>query len=180
MAQLFADYRPTDRGTPIAVDVRPLERRDIDECTALAVERNGGVPATWHGSFERSLSRADQQTFVASHDGRVVGYGTTAWMDLSTQDGARNVPDGWYLTGVVVAPAYRRRGVGRLLTEERLRWLGPRTDSVWYFATAMNKSSLDLHTALGFQEVTRDFAVPGVTFTGGEGVLSVKDLTGPR
>jgi len=41
-------------------------------------------------------------------------------------------------------------------------------DEIWYFT---NAASLLLHYRLGFREVTRDFTYPGVTFTGGVGVL---------
>ncbi len=176
---LFADYRPRDRGVPLEVDVRGLAATDVDGCVTLAVRRNGGEPATWRRSFVEILGRDDQHTVVAVHDDRVVAYASTAYLRLSDRTGAVNAPDAWYLTGVVVAPEVRRRGVGRRLTEARLDWLAARTDAVWYFAAALNRASLDLHAELGFQEVTRDFAVPGVTFTGGEGVLSVKHLREP-
>lgn len=179
MHRLFADYQPDNHGEPLSTDVRPLATHHIDECVVLAVQRNGGAHDHWAAAFERALGSDDQQAFVAIHDGVVVGYGTAGWLALSTREGARNAPDGWYLTGVVVEPRYRRRGVGRQLTEARLRWLATRTDRAWYFATAMNRPSLDLHAALGFREVTRDLSVPGVTFTGGTGVLSVKNLSGP-
>ncbi len=39
------------------------------------------------------------------------------------------------------------------------------------FANARNRASIALHAAFGFEEVTRDFEVPGVTFEGGVGVL---------
>lgn len=171
---LFAPYDPANRGVDAKIDVRPLQTEFVGQCAALAVERNGLDIETWHGSFERSLEREDRQTFVALKDGHVLGYASITWMD-PVADGGANAPEGWYLTGVVVHPHARRRGVGRRLTEARLEWLAERTDQVWYFATALNHPSLDLHAALGFREVTRDFAIPGVSFSGGEGILSVND-----
>jgi hypothetical protein len=44
---------------------------------------------------------------------------------------------------------------------------------VWYFASADNPASLDLHRDLGFREHTREFTFPGVSFAGGGGVLCV-------
>ena len=174
-SSLFAQYEPDSHGVAAAIEVRPLLTGDLERCAELAVERNGLDVGTWRASFERSLEAADRQTFVALSGGRVIGYASTAWMDPAAHGGV-NAPRGWYLTGVVVAPDARRRGAGRRLTEARLTWLAERTEQVWYFATALNRPSLDLHAALGFREVTRDFSIPGVTFSGGEGVLSVCDL----
>ena len=50
-------------------------------------------------------------------------------------------------------------------------WAAERAEEMWYFTNAGNRASLRLHEALGFAEVTRDFVFPGVTFTGGVGVL---------
>lgn len=173
-SSLFADYEPSNHGVDAEIEVRPLEASDVERCAELAVQRNGLDIGTWRGSFERSLEREDRQTIVALRGGHVIGYSSIAWMD-PVANGGVNAPEGWYLTGVVVDSHVRRRGVGRRLTEARLEWLAARTDRVWYFATALNRPSLDLHAALGFREVTRDFSVPGVSFSGGEGILSVND-----
>jgi hypothetical protein len=63
-------------------------------------------------------------------------------------------------------------GLGERLTAARLGWVGQRATECWYFANARNWASRGLHAALGFQDVTRDFWFPGVTFDGGESVLS--------
>jgi len=55
--------------------------------------------------------------------------------------------------------------------QARLDWLDSRTDRIWYFAAAANGASIALHEGFGFRAVTRDFIVPGVSFTGGSGVL---------
>jgi ribosomal protein S18 acetylase RimI-like enzyme len=170
----FANYEPDNHGVDAEIDVRPLQAEDVERCAELAVHRNGLDIGTWRGSFEGSLNREDRQTFVALRRGRVIGYASITWMN-PVADGGANAPEGWYLTGVVVDPLVRRRGVGKRLTQARLEWLAGRTDRVWYFATALNHCSLDLHTALGFREVTRDFSIPGVIFSGGEGILSVND-----
>src|SRR5581483_7229910 len=88
----------------------------------------------------------------------------------------RTAPAGYYLTGVLVAPAHRRLGVGEQLTRARMGWAAERAEEMWYFTNAGNRASLRLHEALGFTEVTRDFVFPGVTFTGGVGVLCRTEL----
>lgn len=57
------------------------------------------------------------------------------------------------------------------LTAHRLDWVRGRAEVVYYFANARNGATIDLHRRLGFEEVTRDFAIPGVAFEGGVGVL---------
>jgi hypothetical protein len=58
-----------------------------------------------------------------------------------------------------------------------MAWTAERATEIWFFANAANRASLLLHHGLGFREVTRDFTYPGVTFTGGTGVLCRAWLT---
>jgi len=162
---LFADYRPDESGTPCAVDVRVMARADLDGCVALALARDGGDPAAWRASFERSLDADDRVTFVATREERVVGYGTAGWFAPSTLGPGSTVPDGWYLLGLVVDPEARRHGVGHQLTTARLAWLQARTSRVWYFVSSANPASIDLHSEVGFELVASGIPVPGATFT---------------
>ncbi|WP_454226258.1 GNAT family N-acetyltransferase [Propioniciclava flava] len=66
--------------------------------------------------------------------------------------GGRNAPDGWYLSGVVIAPDARRRGLGRRLTQERIDWALERGSAVYYVVAASNWASRALHGELGFEE----------------------------
>lgn len=75
------------------------------------------------------------------------------------------------LGGVIVVDPWRRRGVGRALTRVRLEFLRPRAQEVFFVVNARNRASIDLHAAFGFEELTRDFEAPGVSFTGGVGIL---------
>jgi mannose-6-phosphate isomerase-like protein (cupin superfamily) len=43
----------------------------------------------------------------------------------------------------------------------------------------MNRASIDLHAAVGFTELTRDFHHPGAEFLGGSGILFERDLRKP-
>jgi ribosomal protein S18 acetylase RimI-like enzyme len=108
--------------------------------------------------------------------GRIVGFGRAGWIDPAGRRGFRNVPAGWYLLGVVVVDAWRRQGIGRELTRQRLAWIAERAPAAYFVANARNRVSLDLHAALGFVEVTRDVEWPAMTFEGGTGVLSRCDL----
>jgi ribosomal protein S18 acetylase RimI-like enzyme len=178
MGAHFADHRPDDHGTGIPVEVEPLTAPLIEACAALAVERDGGRPSDWRASLERNLGAEDRATFVARTGDDVAGYGTVGWFAPRTSDPTSPAPDGWYLLGLLVAPRYRRRGVGRALTAARLRWVAGRGDRVWYFASSANPASIDLHTGFGFRLVDAPVEVPGVTFTA-TGQLYALDLPAP-
>ena len=135
--------------------VRTATEADLPACAALAVELRGRAP-----DFARDLDAL----FVAEDGGAVIGYGRLVEV---TEGG----PAGLYLMGLLVAPAHRRRGVGEALTRVRIDAALERRGEVWYFANSRNAASLRLHARLGFEEVQRPFAFPGVTFDGGEGVL---------
>lgn len=72
-------------------------------------------------------------------------------------------PSGYYLLGLVVASAWRRRGVGRLLTDERLQWLADRgCASAYYWTHQNNAASRQLHEQLGFRRMTDEFWFPAL------------------
>ena len=117
-------------------------------------------------------SAAQNLTAVAAVGAEVSGFGRAR--RIEAQPG---VPAGWYLLGVIVAPAMRRCGIATELTKYRIEWLRARTGEVLYFANSLNRASIDLHAKLGFTEVCRPFAFPGVTFSGsGVGVLFSRSL----
>ena len=168
----FAAYEPERPSAERAVPtIAPLRPSDVGECAALAAAREGDDMARWAEVFRRRAEADPVTTFVARVDGEIAGFGAVGWLDNAEADGARRVPPGWFLTGLVVAPAWRRRGIGAALTAHRLDWVRGRAEVVYYFANARNGATIDLHRRLGFEEVTREFAIPGVAFDGGVGVL---------
>ncbi len=175
MAALFAAYEPDAHGVRAEVVVEPLATRHVEACVALAVLREGGEPAAWRSVFEGALEAIDRVTFVAMVEGQLAGYSTLAWLAPGIGNPATAAPDGWYLLGLVVDPRFRRMGVGRRLTAERLRWLRAHTDKVWYFVSSANQASIDLHAEFGFRKSAADLDFPGVSFTA-SGLLFVADL----
>lgn len=143
---------------------------DVESCAAIAAHREGDDIGPWRMSFRRRLIDADSFVLVARLGWRVVGYGVAARLTPES-DGGRAAPEGWYLAGLVVTPDLRRRGIGGKLTLARMELLRLRTSRVYCFANARNQASIALHEAAGFTELTRDFAIPGVSFDGGEGIL---------
>jgi ribosomal protein S18 acetylase RimI-like enzyme len=172
---LFADYEPESSGIPVDLDVVPMGAAHLDRCAGIAAQREGGPLEQWRESLERGLAAADRLSWVALVDGEVAGYASVGRLNPRVGDPGGVAPEGWYLTGVVVDPARRRRGVGSRLTRVRLAWLAGRTDQVWYFVSALNRASIDLHAGFGFRLVARGVSFPGVTVSG-EALLYVADL----
>ena len=72
---------------------------------------------------------------------------------------------------MVVAPEFRRRGIGRRLTQARIDWVLTRDAAAYYVVSASNRASRTLHAELGFVEISDDFVVPGVVFANDDGLL---------
>ena len=140
--------------------------RPTRRCSPPTTGARTACTATGSGS---ACAPAPAPCSSAEVEGAFAGAGRVAWLE---PEGDRPPPPGYYLVGLIVDPAHRRAGVGEALTRARVAWTLERADAVWYFANAGNRASLDLHARLGFEEVTRDFEVAGVTFDGGEGVLA--------
>jgi GNAT superfamily N-acetyltransferase len=91
--------------------------------------------------------------FVAKASDLVVAYGRV--LELAADEAGPGTPAGCYLSGVLVEPAWRGRGIATALTRARLRWAFARTGTVFYVTGADNAASLHLHAAFGFQEIKR-------------------------
>ena len=182
---LFADYQPRDSASvhleiPKALIIREAEARDLTPLAIIAAEREGSTQTTQLKLFEKHLSNQETGQYlilVAEVLGEVAVYGKCAYCKLPDSAPANRAPDGWYLTGVIVAPQFRRRRIGHQLTHERLQWLAQRTSKAYYFASVQNRVTIELHRHFGFVEVTQDFSFPNVIFTGGAGSLFEVDLT---
>lgn len=168
---IFAPHQPNAHGVPLPdVVIRTACRDDLPRTAALAVQRDGGVLAEWATIQGRQFDDDNRVLLVAERHGEVLGYAWLAWL-TPVADGGRNAPDGWYLSGIAVAPAFRRRGIGRRLTWARIRWVLQRQPAVFYVVSASNQSSRALHAELGFREVSDDFVVPGLVFANDDGIL---------
>lgn len=171
MNPLFAPYQPDAHGVPLHdVTIRPATRDDLPATAAQSAQREGGDPAEWSAVHGRKFDDDRQVLLVAEHEGQIIGHAWLTWL-TPVADGGRGAPDGWYLSGVVVVPRFRRRGVGRRLTQARVEWVLRRNESVHYVVSARNRASRTLHAELGFREVGHDFVVPGVVFAQADGIL---------
>jgi ribosomal protein S18 acetylase RimI-like enzyme len=140
-------------GMPQAVRIEPLAQQDVASAVALAVRVLRVKPGDLGEQFAADITDELRQMFVAKANGRVVGYGRV--IGLAADEAGPGTPAGCYLSGVLVDPVWRGRGIAMALTRARLRWAFARTGTVFYVAGADNAASLHLHAALGFHEVKR-------------------------
>lgn len=167
----LAPFEPDAHGVPLeGVVVRVATADDLVGCGELVARREGTDADAVTERLRTVHALDDQLVMVAELGDQIVGYAKAAHL-TPVANGGRNAPDGWYLSGIVVAPEYRRRGIGRALTTARCAWVFQRADAVHYVVSDANPSSMALHASLGFREVTRDFALPGVVFGSSAGIL---------
>lgn len=142
--------------------LRRMDTSDISGCVAILREHDPSQDAKeWVARLGRDVADADKGPVVAVVGNLVVGYARTLFFHRDAESPSDAAPNGYYLLGVVVASAHRRRGVGRLLTEERLRWLVERgAADVYYFTHRDNVASERLHEQMGFRRLTRKFWFP--------------------
>ena len=164
------------RGEVLVVEAEA--EADVGAAARLA-ERYSAINGEWEERLRSDVADRDRALFVAKVNEEVIGYSRLHRFVPAEASPADSAPAGWYLGGLVVATEWRRRGAGEALTRARLAWVAERATEVWYYANAGNRASLALHAALGFEEVTREFTVVGVSFEGGVGVLCRAVLQGP-
>ena len=166
----FAPYDPDSRGrdAPVSGVISQATLDDLDALTLIELTAITRTPADWQKVIDKAFDDPDRLLLLAEVDGDIAGFAQTNFLEKHP---VKYGPAGFYLTGVTVIPAYRRRGLGRALTAARLDWIRERANEVWYFASSANQSSIELHLAFGFEEVQRAHAIHGVTFNAGQGIL---------
>jgi ribosomal protein S18 acetylase RimI-like enzyme len=180
----FAEFSPGDAeprcGAAEGLVIRDASPADLPELARIAAEREGEPLANWLAAFEHfhaECAGGASVILVADLQGTIAGYGKAGYFAPPAGSPANVAPAGFYLTGVVVAPAFRRRRLGHALTRARLDWIRGRSPRAYYFANERNRVTIELHRGLGFVELTRDFSHPQVRFEGGAGILFVCDLS---
>jgi len=152
--------------------IREAAAADVDRCAELgllaAPERSR---KEWSDALRLDVESAEHLLVLAESGGAIAGYGRARLFEPAADAPADTAPGGYYLTGLFVLPDHRGKGIGSALTRARLHWIGERATDAWFFANARNAVSIELHRRFGFEEVSRRFSFPGLTFEGGEGIL---------
>jgi ribosomal protein S18 acetylase RimI-like enzyme len=152
--------------------IRRADEADLDQCIAraalAATERSADA---WRDALRRDAEHPERLLVVAESNGAIVGYGRACLFEPGADAPADTAPGGYYLSGLLVAHEERRQGAATALTQARLDWIRERAADAWFFANARNAASIELHRRVGFEEVSRSFSLPGLTFEGGEGIL---------
>jgi ribosomal protein S18 acetylase RimI-like enzyme len=157
----YARWPPGTRRKRAEFIIRLGAERDVDACVRLVVALGAGEEAVWRQTLSRTVRDGKHRAlFVAEAHGQIAGYGRVVYVDADPQvEGA--APAGWYLLGLVVDRAWRRRGIGEALTRARIAWVAERSPRVYYFTGRGNLASQALHQRLGFTEMPGAWIPPG-------------------
>lgn len=173
----FVKYEPGRKGERSRnVIVRLAQLHDAPAIAEIALERDGGTFEEHRdgaaGEIECQGSNDSRWlVLVAEADGKIAGFGRVKYLMMSDGSASLDLPEGWYLNGLIVAPEFQRLGIGLRLSERRISWVAERADIVRYFASLQNRASIALHKKLGFKEVKRGIVHPRIEFRGGVGAL---------
>lgn len=136
--------------------IRPVTRADADAWCALRTALWPEGSATEHAmEIERFFwSPGDTAAcLVAEAEGDVVGF---VELDIRPYAEGCTTDRVGYLEGWYVAPAWRRRGIGRALVTAAEAWAGAQGCREFASDTPLgNTGSQAAHQALGFREVER-------------------------
>jgi len=175
MTKKFVRYipdRPVDSVTVVGLKIEEVTCDDLPAVADLIAQRERNDPERHLQYLKAQIGEGPEscQIFIARLEAELVAYARISRHQYP------DLPVGWYLTGLVIAPDQQRRGIGRAITEYRLHWLRARSnfdqiERLYYFASSRNDASRDLHARLGFTEIKRNISVPGCTFEDGIGIL---------
>ena len=124
--KLFEDYHPDHHGARAAnIVMRRATPADIVTIAPYQRPTRGPAACQYVGEFEREfdaieLGKVQRLLYVAEIGGAIVGFSRSSYLPTHEIDGARAMPQGWYLNGVTVDPVWRRCGVGHAITVHRI------------------------------------------------------------
>ena len=118
LASRWAPYHPAERsaGPPAGLTVRRAGPADCAAIAAIETSRDGSDASAARGHGAAQVAEPETLLLVALVDDAVVGFARAGRLPPPADGPVDGMPDGWYLLGIVVIDAWRRRGVGRALT----------------------------------------------------------------
>ncbi|MFT7665005.1 MAG: GNAT superfamily N-acetyltransferase [Planctomycetota bacterium] len=146
----------------------------------LVAVYEGGEPAKYESGFEREVelyAGTDiDHLLVAEHEDEVVAFARARLFQHPDDAPPNCAPEGYYLSGVIVAPSRRHLGIAKLLTERRIEWAAKRASKIYLVLNTTNRASLALQARMGFKELSREMFYPGLDIDPGKTVVHVLDL----
>jgi ribosomal protein S18 acetylase RimI-like enzyme len=111
--------------------------------------------------------------FVTLLEGKVVGHGKLFKYCCEEMAVDFKSPEGWYLNGIIVDPAFRRKGVAKELLKNRENFISQYNEknNLYSIVSAENKPSIKYHESLGFKEHSRAPGFLKIKLNCGEGIL---------
>ncbi len=164
--EMFEPYRSDRRRGRRVFHVSRAGEIDLPAVARLSVAREGGDYQQALGGLQEYLEGDHAQLFVAMAGAELVGFGKSR---VFAEPGLQY--PGWYLSGVIVTPAWRGCGIGSALTRRRIAALREITDVIYYCVNSANRVSIELHAHFGFKLLAEPFALPDMLFASGHGCL---------
>ena len=110
--------------------------------------------------YERDSARAERAAQVGAFvNGELIDCARVVRVEFEVPQ-VNQAPSGWYLLGVNVQSASRRRGIATQLTNWRIDWLANRAETLFYVAVPTNVASIRLHEKFGFIKAQENVTMP--------------------
>ncbi|RYZ75890.1 MAG: GNAT family N-acetyltransferase [Proteobacteria bacterium] len=164
-------------GPPAGLLFRLATKLDRDAIAGLMAERNpdqdySEVVHRTDRELETLESDPKYRLFVADLNEEVLGF--CRFYDSGGLPESRKVfpgPEGWYAMGTLIRVDWRRRGIARFLSVNRLRELRKLgATEVYSIVDSENLTSMRMHSAFGYEQVAQANGFLHLTFKNG-GVL---------
>lgn len=171
----------------VSIHFRRATLADAEKAARLHVLEKDLSWQTLLPVFTKEFSICDQSPDLRIYDlalvgDNIIGYAGARHFDNETDENMYEtenpLPTGWYLRGIKVHPDWRRLGLAKQLTLQRLSWLSQRSNKIYVFLDDANKPSLAMYHELGFRELSRGwtFTNPARRVNGNNGLLLLKTI----
>jgi ribosomal protein S18 acetylase RimI-like enzyme len=98
-----------DGVSEVTTRIESLKEADVASAVGLAMRVLRVKPGDRGEQFAADITGEQGQMFVAEANSQVVAYGRI--LELPAEDAGPGTPAGYYLSGVLVDPAWRGRGI---------------------------------------------------------------------
>ena len=158
--------------TRLAID------QDIQRIAEITEEHEPKGVDSYIKAFQDQISQnkeEDSYAFIFStlFEDEVVGHGKLFKYSSGDMEVDFESPEGWYLNGIIVDPAFRRKGVAKELLKYREDFISQIDEktNLHSIVSAENEPSIKYHETLGFKEHSRAPGFLKIKLNCGEGIL---------